>query len=330
MILIIFLTIKKLNKYVHKIFGILFVRRIWKKSYLREQTKCLGRRKNRGERMKLLLIDNDSTHARVLQDVFALWGHDVELCLSSEDLSHKLQKGDWHGVLTELSIPGMEKYEVITRVKEELPWVPIFVLTDSGSVKSAVRAIQSGADEFFIKPADVNQLKMLLLQIHRNLDQWNQADYLRHRLQKTSIEMQLQIQQVLHFMRQTRNDFNRLRSIQHFSLENISEGILLLNGEGIVQLVNRKMLHYLGIKDSENIYEENLFAVKPELKKSDLAMVYESVLRQKKNVKFQNFRLKEQDKKTKPVELAAGYLRFPLMMNYFTGVLFILNEEGQA
>ena len=280
--------------------------------------------------MKLLLIDNDSTHARVLQDVFSLWGHDVELCLSSEDLPRKLQKGDWHGVLTELSIPGLQKYEVISRVKKELPWVPIFVLTDSGSVKSAVKAIQNGADEFFIKPADVNQLKSLLLQINQNLDQWNRADYLRRRLQKTSIEMQLQIQQVLHFMRQTRNDFDRLRGVQHFSLENISEGILLLNSDGFVQLVNRKMLKYLGIPETENIYGENLFAICPELKKTELVPVFENVLRQKKNIKFKKFVLKEKDKNSKPVELAAGFIRFPLSMNIFTGVLFILKEEAQA
>ncbi len=280
--------------------------------------------------MKLLLIDNDSTHARVLQDVFSLWGHDVELCLSSEDLPHKLQKGDWHGVLTELAIPGMQKYEVISRVKKELPWVPIFVLTDSGSVKSAVRAIQSGADEFFIKPADLNQLKSLLLQISQNLDQWNQADYLRRRLQKTSIEMQLQIQQVLHFMRQTRNDVDRLQNIQHFSLENITEGILLLDGDGFVQLVNRKMLKYLEISETENIYEENLFALKPALKKTELVPVFESVLRQKKSVKFQHFVLREGKRQKKPVELAAAYIRFPLTMNPFTGVLFILKEETQA
>ncbi len=280
--------------------------------------------------MKLLLIDNDSTHARVLQDVFSLWGHDVELCLSSKDLPHKLQKGDWHGVLTELTIPGMQKYEVISRVKKELPWVPIFVLTDSGSVKSAVKAIQSGADEFFIKPADVNQLKSLLLQINQNLDQWNRADFLRRRLQKTSIEMQLQIQQVLHFMRQTRNDFDRLRGVQHFSLENISEGVLLLNSDGFVQLVNRKMLKYLGIPETENVYGENLFALRPELKKTELVTVFENVLRQKGNIEFKNFVLKEKEKKAKPVELAAGFIRFPLSMTIFTGVLFILKEEGQA
>ncbi len=150
--------------------------------------------------MRLLLIENDSTYGKVLKDVFSLWGHDVSLCLSAKDVSDHLQENDWNGVVTELAIPGMEKYQIISRVKEQMPWVPVIVLTENGSVKSAVQAIQTGADEFFIKPADVNQLQVVLDRINTTMRQWEQSDYLQHHLKDTSLKLQIQIQKIFHLL----------------------------------------------------------------------------------------------------------------------------------
>ncbi len=156
--------------------------------------------------MRLLLIENDLTHGKLLKDIFSLWGHDVGLCLSDKELSHHLQKSDWNGVVTELAIPGLEKYQVISKVKKEMPWVPVIVLTESASVKSAVRAIQMGADEFFIKPADINQLHAILDQINSNICKWEQTEYLRHRLKDTSRTMHFQLQKILHFLETTKSE----------------------------------------------------------------------------------------------------------------------------
>lgn len=156
--------------------------------------------------MRLLLIENDLTHGRVLRDVFSLWGHEVGLCLSEKELSDHLHKSDWNGVITELDIPGLEKYQVISMVKREMPWVPVIVLTENASVKSAVRAIQTGADEFFVKPTDVNQLQAILDQINTKMSKWEQSDYLQRRLKDTSLKLQLQLQKIIHLLESNQKD----------------------------------------------------------------------------------------------------------------------------
>ncbi|NOY78557.1 MAG: response regulator [Calditrichaeota bacterium] len=277
--------------------------------------------------MRLLLIENDSTHGKVLKDVFSLWGHDVGLCLSAKELSNHLQKSDWNGVVTELAIPGMEKYQVISRVKEEMPWVPVIVLTENGSIKSAVRAIQMGADEFFVKPLEVNQLQAVLGQISRNMRKWEETEYLQSDLKNTSRRMQFQLQKIYRLLERTRKDELKLRFIQRNSLNSISEGLLMLDETGIVYLLNDKMARFLGIPDAGSVNGKNLFQEIPELKATRLFQVFQDFLENQKGLKIDHFTLRDDPRSDcEPVELSIAGSRFNTKDSLFSGVIFIMKK----
>lgn len=283
-----------------------------------------------GDGMRLLLIENDLSNGKVLRDVFALWGHDVHLCLSGSDLSDKLHGTDWHGVVTELAIPGMEKYQAISEVKKEMPWVPVIVLTESGTVKSAVKAIQNGADEFFIKPADIDQLKAILQQINANICRWERPDYLQRRLQDTSFEMQIQIEKLLHFMKKSKQDYQKSKSLQQSSLDSITEGILMVDDQGAVQLINTKMSQFLGIPDAAAVYEKSLFLEFPHLKSTELFRLFESAVYQKKSMTVDQFQFKTESKSSrKPVKISVAAINFSLKTGVFNGAIFIM-KKGQG
>lgn len=61
-------------------------------------------------------------------------------------------------VLLDLFMPGMDGMEVMQRIKAIRPDVPVVILTGSQSVDHAVRAIQTGAVNFLVKPVDGDRL----------------------------------------------------------------------------------------------------------------------------------------------------------------------------
>ena len=277
--------------------------------------------------MRLLLIEKDSTNGKVLKDVFSLWGYDVGLCLSAEELTAHLEETDWNGVVTELAIPGLGKYQAISRVKEEMPWVPVIVLTENGSVKSAVRAIKSGADEFFIKPADVNQLQSVLDQISENISEWQKTGYPGLNSKNAPPQFQRQLQKIFRLQETSQKDYQRLKMIQQSLLDTISDGILVIDDKGTVFLLNEKMAGFLGIPDAVSVYKKNLFKEFPGLKSSQLFHLFWETLRNKRSVKIRQFALANDSLLSSEfVEMEVAVINFHLKDSIFNGVIFIMKK----
>jgi DNA-binding NtrC family response regulator len=65
-------------------------------------------------------------------------------------------------VILDLRLPDMEGLEVLLRIKEMDEYLGVIVVTAVGDVKTAVRAMQSGASEYLVKPFDVETLQAVV------------------------------------------------------------------------------------------------------------------------------------------------------------------------
>ena len=65
-------------------------------------------------------------------------------------------------VLTDLRMPKMDGIEVCTRLRAEYPLLPIFLVTAHGQIESAIKALKAGANEYLLKPTNLDELKTLL------------------------------------------------------------------------------------------------------------------------------------------------------------------------
>jgi FixJ family two-component response regulator len=57
-------------------------------------------------------------------------------------------------LITDVKMPEKDGIELLSEVKELLPWLPILVVTGFGDVPMAVRALKAGASDFIEKPLD--------------------------------------------------------------------------------------------------------------------------------------------------------------------------------
>ena len=104
----------------------------------------------------VLLIDDDVEVLRSIGHYFEHVGYEVSRELSGEAGLATYERLRPEVVVLDLHLPGMDGMEVLARLKEH--GASVVLLTGSGDVATAVRAMQLGADNFLTKPVDMSHL----------------------------------------------------------------------------------------------------------------------------------------------------------------------------
>jgi len=68
-------------------------------------------------------------------------------------------------VLLDIIMPGMDGLEVLRRIKDRRPELPVVMVTASTSLDHAIGALREGADDFFRKPVDLDELALCVTRV---------------------------------------------------------------------------------------------------------------------------------------------------------------------
>ena len=112
--------------------------------------------------MRLLAIDDDPNIRRVLKLRLELKGYSVELAESGVDVIARLKELSADPpalVICDVYMPGMDGYSVCQRLRKEGWKMPFLFLTQKGESANKVRGLESGADEYILKPFDPLELE---------------------------------------------------------------------------------------------------------------------------------------------------------------------------
>ena len=73
-------------------------------------------------------------------------------------------------ILSDINMPGMDGLELLRRIKEQRPDLPVMMVTAYGDDERRRRASEYGAAEFLSKPVDFDHLKAQLQQLSAAAD----------------------------------------------------------------------------------------------------------------------------------------------------------------
>jgi DNA-binding NtrC family response regulator len=62
-------------------------------------------------------------------------------------------------VVSDINMPGMSGLDLLPKVKERKPALPVFVISAYGDAYTITMALERGADEFLTKPVDFQRLR---------------------------------------------------------------------------------------------------------------------------------------------------------------------------
>lgn len=106
---------------------------------------------------KILIIEDDEGILRFLRRGMSFEGYQVETAVDGQDGLNKAR--EWHPdlVILDWMLPGMDGLEVCRRLRGSGP-TPILMLTAKDMVQDRVQGLDSGADDYMVKPFELDEL----------------------------------------------------------------------------------------------------------------------------------------------------------------------------
>jgi signal transduction histidine kinase len=111
-------------------------------------------------RPKILVVDDEANVLLTVQAILRQEGYDVDAVGDGAEALGVIRERHYDLVLTDLKMPGLDGFAVLNEVRKRSPATVTVVMTGYGSVSSALDAVQAGAYEYLLKPAEVPELKM--------------------------------------------------------------------------------------------------------------------------------------------------------------------------
>ena len=109
----------------------------------------------------VLIIDDERTLARSIKAFLIDSGYDAEVAGSGEQALEQLERIRPDVIFADMRLPGMNGIELLRRIREFDPAVPVIMMTAYGTIEGAVEAVKLGAFDYLKKPVDLDELKLL-------------------------------------------------------------------------------------------------------------------------------------------------------------------------
>jgi len=107
--------------------------------------------------MKILLIEDDKQTAATIKEVMKKH-YAVDVAYTGENGEYQAQVNDYDLIILDLILPDINGVTVCKKIRENGIKTPVLVLTGKSEIKDKVKALDSGADDYLIKPFSFGEL----------------------------------------------------------------------------------------------------------------------------------------------------------------------------
>lgn len=115
----------------------------------------------------ILIVDDEEFILNSLRKDLVSENYSVTTALSGEEALKSLHSNHFDLVISDLVMPGIDGIQVLQEAKTIDPETCVIILTGYGDMTSAIAALRVGADDYLLKPCDIDEL---LLRITRSLE----------------------------------------------------------------------------------------------------------------------------------------------------------------
>lgn len=119
-------------------------------------------RRNRDDQKRVLVVDDEADIRELLDMTLARMGLAADCAGSVAEGMAMLEHGVYDLCLTDMRLPDGEGLQLVRRIGECHPELPVAVITAHGSMENAVQALKAGAFDYLSKPVSLDQLRCLV------------------------------------------------------------------------------------------------------------------------------------------------------------------------
>ena len=132
--------------------------------------------------LSLLIVDDESTTRDLCRDVAVDAGLQVHTSATTEHALEILDQFPVDIVVTDLKVPQLGGIELLKRVREHYPQTTVMVLTQYGTIETAVEATRLGAADYVTKPFHVQEFRSKLERVAHGIELDQENRILREQL----------------------------------------------------------------------------------------------------------------------------------------------------
>ena len=136
--------------------------------------------------VSILVVDDEASIRRTLREILEYEDYDVEEAEDGTQALDTLRANTFDLVILDVKMPEPDGMDVLEVMAEEMPDVPVLMISGHGTIETAVEATKLGAFDFIEKPPDLNRL---LVTVRNALDR-GELQTENRRMRQTLTEQQ--------------------------------------------------------------------------------------------------------------------------------------------
>ena len=139
---------------------------------------------SRGGKERVLVVDDEGNARRALRDILSEEGYEVVEAADGEDALQLMESFAPAAVLADVRMPRMDGITLLRKAREQGSDSVFVMMTAFASVEAAVEAMRAGAENYLVKPLDVNAVLVVLEKALEKLRLQRETQNLRERVRE--------------------------------------------------------------------------------------------------------------------------------------------------
>lgn len=117
--------------------------------------------------MRILVVEDEQDLNRILAKTLKAEGYSVDSCFDGVEALDYLEGAEYDAVVLDVMMPRMDGFSVLAQMRADGNETPVLFLTAKDSVPDRVHGLDSGADDYLVKPFSFDELLARLRVITR-------------------------------------------------------------------------------------------------------------------------------------------------------------------
>ena len=109
--------------------------------------------------MRLLLAEDNKDLADWIARLLRQSRYDVDIVHRGDEADEALRQNEYALAILDLAMPGLDGFEVLKRTRARGSDMPVIILTANDAISARVRGLDTGADDYLVKPFDAGELE---------------------------------------------------------------------------------------------------------------------------------------------------------------------------
>jgi two-component system OmpR family response regulator len=117
--------------------------------------------------VRVLVVEDEARMADVIRASLVKTGMAADVAARGEDAIWMAQSAEYDAIVLDVMLPGLSGFETCRVLRDRGVWTPVLMLTARDAVRDRVAGLDSGADDYLVKPFALAELHARLRSLAR-------------------------------------------------------------------------------------------------------------------------------------------------------------------